>query len=262
MSRAVICDGRDDTEVRPYREVDVHTLLAARSPLDAWEDASVDGRVQDETHDEADASAPSLSPPLLATIAPLMFLLAAEGRAAELLAQARQQAEILQQEAYAQGLIQGREEGREAVRSELLPALAALGQVKARLVALEDHLVARCTPQLVRLALEVAEKIVGKAVQEDPLLVASVLQRALAEVPHAAQIRLWLHPADYRLLAECSPELFQDHTQGRRQVTVCTSEEIGRGGCRVETELGVVDASIPVQVQEIRRQLLDEDTER
>lgn len=257
MSRVVICDG---TEVRPYQEVDVHTLLDERRSLDTWEDVSVDARAREETN-EANASASLLSPPLLATIAPLLFLLAAEGRAAELLAQARRQAESLQQEAYTQGLTQGREEGREAVRSELLSALAALGQAKARLAALEEHLIACFTPQLVRLALEVAEKIVGKAVEEDPQLVATVLQRALAEVPHATQVRLWLHPADYRLLMELSPELLQDPTQGRRQVTVCTSEEIGRGGCRVETELGAVDATIPVQFQEIRRQLLDEETE-
>ncbi|MCS6924361.1 MAG: FliH/SctL family protein [Candidatus Binatia bacterium] len=260
MSRVVICDGRDDAEVRPYREVDVNLLLDGHRLPERWEEASVDSQEQEGTN-EADASASLLSPALLSTLAPLIFLLAAEGRAAELVAEARQQAEILQQEAYVQGLAQGREEGREAMRSELLSALAALGQVTARLVALEDHLVARFTPQLVRLALEVAEKIVGKAVEEDPSLVASVLQRALAEVPHATQIRLWLHPADYRLLVELSPDLLQDRTQGSRQVTVCTSEEIGRGGCRVETELGTVDATIPVQLQEIRRQLLDEETE-
>ncbi len=36
------------------------------------------------------------------------------------------------------------------------------------------------------------------------------------------------------------------------------SEEISRGGCRLETEIGVVDATTPTQLEEIRRQLLDD----
>jgi flagellar biosynthesis/type III secretory pathway protein FliH len=40
-------------------------------------------------------------------------------------------------------------------------------------------------------------------------------------------------------------------------IEVLPSEEIARGGCRLETESGVIDATVPTQIDEIRRQLLD-----
>ena len=46
-------------------------------------------------------------------------------------------------------------------------------------------------------------------------------------------------------------------SDGHRTIEVVTSEEIVRGGCRLETESGIVDATIPTQIDEIRRQLLD-----
>jgi flagellar biosynthesis/type III secretory pathway protein FliH len=42
-----------------------------------------------------------------------------------------------------------------------------------------------------------------------------------------------------------------------RTIEVVSTDEIDRGGCRVETEMGTVDATIPTQLQELRRQLVD-----
>jgi flagellar assembly protein FliH len=72
-------------------------------------------------------------------------------------------------------------------------------------------------------------------------------------------VRIWLNPEDHQLLQELRPELVWVGEKGGRKVEVLTSDEIERGGCRVETEMGIVDATVPIQMQEIRRQLLDEE---
>ena len=46
--------------------------------------------------------------------------------------------------------------------------------------------------------------------------------------------------------------------EGGRKIEVVAADEVGRGGCRIETEIGVIDATIPTQLEEIKRQLLDE----
>jgi flagellar biosynthesis/type III secretory pathway protein FliH len=66
-----------------------------------------------------------------------------------------------------------------------------------------------------------------------------------------------LHPLDHQSLAECRPDLVRIGEKGGRTVEVVLAEDIERGVCRVETEMGVVDATIPVQLEEIRRQMLD-----
>jgi flagellar assembly protein FliH len=188
------------------------------------------------------------------------ILVAAQDQAEAILASVQAEVEQVRQEAYAQGLLSGREEGREQAKQELLSSLVVFAQAGQSLIVLEEQLVARFTPQLVRFALEIAEKIVGKQVEEDPLIVATVLERARAELPQARTIRIWLHPQDHQILTELRPDLVWVGEKGGRTVEVLSSEEIERGGCQVETEMGVVDATIPVQMQEIRRQLLDEET--
>jgi flagellar biosynthesis/type III secretory pathway protein FliH len=172
-------------------------------------------------------------------------------RAEALLAQARAQAEALKQAAREEGLSQGREEGKQ----ELLVAAAALAQGVEELINLERRLVSDLAPNIVRLALEIAEKIVGKAVAEDPEIVASVLDRAKTDIPESRCARIWLHPEDYRLLQEVRPDLLENLNGEKLQVI--SSDEIGRGGCRVETDMGTVDATLKTQLEEVRDQLVD-----
>ena len=61
------------------------------------------------------------------------------------------------------------------------------------------------------------------------------------------------------MLREMRPDLLRIGEEGGRTIEVVATEEVSRGGCRLETEMGTVDATIPVQIQEVRRQLLDED---
>jgi flagellar assembly protein FliH len=257
LCRIVVRDALPESEVQPYREVDVRTLLLGRNGTETWQRES-QGPEEHEGSGEVDAPLYQGTAAPLSTLAPLLFLMVAQARAEEIVTQAHHQAEVLQQEAYDRGLARGREEGREQIRKELLPALSAFVQARQSLIALEEQLVSRLTPEIVRLAVEIAEKIVGKKVEEDPQVTLSVLERARAEIPQARHVRIWLHPADYHALVDLHPELMQVREEGGRRVEVLTSEDISRGGCCVETEMGVIDATIPTQVQEISRQLLDE----
>ena len=191
----------------------------------------------------------------LLNLAPFFLLLAAQEKAQEILAHAEAQVEQIQADAAVQGLALGREEAKQ----DLLPALAAFASASQTLLAFEARMIERYTPQLVRLALEIAEKIIGKFVADDPQITASVLARAEHEVSEAKRLRIYLHPADYSALAEFAADLVQIGSQRGREIEVVAAQDIGRGGCRLETDIGVVDATVPVQLAEIRRQLLDEE---
>jgi flagellar assembly protein FliH len=240
LSRVVFRDALKESEVQRYWEVDLDTP------------PSIGAEVGEST------TAVDQELPLLAS-SPEAILAAAQESVAALLEEARQQAEIMRQEASNQGFAQGLAEGRDEARKALSLSLVAVAQAGQSLIVLEEQLVARFTPQLVRLALEIAEKVVAKQVAEDPLIIASILERARTEIPQARLVRIWLHPADHQLLQELRPELVWTGEKGGRKVEVLTSDEIEQGGCRVETEMGIVDATIPVQMQELRRQLLDEE---
>jgi flagellar biosynthesis/type III secretory pathway protein FliH len=236
LYKLVLKNSLDPKDIQPYRELDL-----SRQDDDPVAEAPEEEIVEAESFD-------------LDALGPLLCLTAAEQKAEEILIGARSQAEALGKEAYEEGKSRGQEEAR----NEILPALIGFAQAGQSLIVFEEQMVARFTPQMVRLALEIAEKIVAKTVAEDPEIVASVLERARKEVHDARLVRVRLHPADYQILLEMRPELIRAGEAGGRKVEVLAADEIGRGGCRIETEIGIVDASIPTQFQEIKRQLLDE----
>ncbi|MGH7766695.1 MAG: FliH/SctL family protein, partial [Candidatus Binatia bacterium] len=222
MYKLVLKSSLDPNDIQPYRELDLgrpseEPVAAAAPAIETLAAESFD----------------------LSALGPLLSLSVAQQKAENILAEARSGAEAIGKEAYEEGKSRGQEEAR----NEILPALIGFAQAGQSLIVFEEQMVARFTPQMVRLALEIAEKIVGKAVAEDPGIVASVLERAKKEVPDARLVRVRLHSADYKILAEMRPELIRAGEEGGRKVEVLSADEIGRGGCRIETEIGVVDAA-------------------
>jgi flagellar assembly protein FliH len=241
LYRLVARDRLKEDEVRPFQ----HDLLAG-------------GSLEGESAAEAGAcrSVEFQSLDLL-QLGPYLLLVAAQEKAREIVAEAKLQAERILDQAAAQGTV----EGREKAKQELLPSVTAFANAGQMLIVLEAQMISRYTPQLMRLALDIAEKIVGKALAEDPQIVASVLERAKQEVTEAREIRILLHPIDYELLAEIRPDLVKWGEENGRTIELVASAEVSRGGCRLETEIGMVDATVPTQFAEIHRQLLDEDRE-
>ena len=187
--------------------------------------------------------------------APLILLSAAQEQAAALLAQAEAETAAIRAQAHAAGVTAGRAE----LANDLAPSLIAFANAGQSLIILEERLIAQYAPQLVQLAWEIAEKVIGQVVEIDNRIVETVLQRAKKEVAHARQIRVWLHPEDLKFLAETRPDLLQAESTSGRTIEILCAADVGRSGCRLETESGIVDATLPTQLDEIRRQLLDDD---
>jgi flagellar assembly protein FliH len=188
--------------------------------------------------------------------APWVVLSAAQERAAALIGAAQSAAEQIHEQARREGAAAGREEAKQDAGRALI-AFANAGQA---LIVLEEQLIARYAPRMVQLAIEIAEKMIGDAVVLDAQVAAAVLERAKNEVIHAKQIRICLHPDDRQILEELRPELFQSDNPNRRSVEIVDALDVGRGGCRLETESEIVDATIATQLDEVRRQLLDDDS--
>jgi type III secretion protein L len=235
-----------------YKLVSKGTLDA--SEIQPYQVFDLSRPVEEPAGEILEAEPLEAEPPALDALGPLMFLTGAQEKAAHILVEARREAETVKQDVYNEAKLRGEEEGKQ----EILPALVSFAQAAQSLIVFEERMVTRFTPDIVRLALEIAAKVVGKAVVEDHEIVASVLERAKREVSDAKLIRIRLHPLDQEILAEMRPALVRVGEEGGRKIEVLISEDIGRGGCRIETEIGVVDATIPTQLEEIQRQLLDE----
>lgn len=160
--------------------------------------------------------------------------------AERLLAAAHAEADRLR----AQAVIEGRERGLAAV-TELLTAARAHSQ-RAQKSAESDLRI---------LAVRIAERILGRELTLSPDAVVDIAAEALRHAGGPKEVLLRVHPDDLKALERGRPRLLERCTHAHA-VQLRPDPTVGRGGCIIETELGTVDARLPLQLQAIERALV------
>jgi flagellar biosynthesis/type III secretory pathway protein FliH len=167
--------------------------------------------------------------------------------AAEVLAGARTEADVIRATAHAEGLAMGREQAL----AELAPAATALEQ-GAR--AVREHAEAaadRLEAQAVDLAIALAERIVGAAVAVDPALVTEAVRGALRGLVDRERVTVLVHPDDLELVRGAMGDLVAA-LGGIEHCEVQAERRVARGGAIVRTPEGDVDARVETKLQRAR----------
>ncbi|MDX2029419.1 MAG: FliH/SctL family protein [Blastocatellia bacterium] len=179
------------------------------------------------------------------------ILQAARAEAARLVADAQARAAEIERTARDNGLSGARSE----VRAEIDHAIADLrAQLTASLdevAFLRADLTARAERDLVRLALEIAKKVVHREVRVDHEVALTLARVALGRLHSRANAVVRLHPDDY---AHVSAN--RERLGGEATVEIIEDRSVGRGGCVVQSEMGEIDARIEQQFAEIEREFL------
>jgi flagellar assembly protein FliH len=132
---------------------------------------------------------------------------------------------------------------------------AALARAEAEtlhsLVAALEHELRACDARiaegLLRLGLAIAGQLAREALAARPERVLPVIEEAVRALPgFSAGVELALNPEDAALVRKHLPERIEQ--AGWR---VIEDRTIGRGGCRVETAAGAVDATLETRWQRI-----------
>lgn len=143
---------------------------------------------------------------------------------------------------------------QEALISSLADHIAAVQGLLHRLdeefsAALDDWSMAMAGP-VAELSLVVAARMVGEALRADPQVAVEMAKQALREVTHAVDARVKVNPIDATVLRQAMPELM-GASLSLRHIEVVDEPHI-EAGCRVETDGGVVDATISTMIEQAR----------
>lgn len=159
------------------------------------------------------------------------------------------QLESARQEAVERGKqLAGGEEA--AWRQQSTTALTvALEEFRAR----EDEYLARVEHEVVELALAVAERILHRESQLDPLLLSGAVRVALGQLADSTAVRLRV-PAGQR---EMWAEMVRLMPGLPLRPEVCADAEMGDGEAIMETSQGTIDLGIGSQLAEIERGFFD-----
>lgn len=117
-------------------------------------------------------------------------------------------------------------------------------------------LLSELQPYVVRIAVEVARRIVRRELRTDPGMVSRTIGSALEQVAAASETRVRVHPLDAQVLQSTIREIVPapDEAAG---LAIIPDGSIERGGCVVESDRGIVDARLQTQFEEMQARLLD-----
>ena len=131
-----------------------------------------------------------------------------------------------------------------------------LAQVTEKLIALDDlrkRFYETAEPEVIKLVVEIAEKIIGRIASQNQELIKSVVRQAL-EKAIGERITVKLHPEDYAVLMAGEHE-FKDIIDRTKRLTFREDDSLSKGGCVLETEVGTIDARMETQLAAIKKAL-------
>jgi flagellar assembly protein FliH len=157
----------------------------------------------------------------------------------------------LEREAFTKGFAQGELAGADAAAQRGEAMLHRLMQTLEELTALRSEMIRQTERQMVQLALAIAKRVVHREVSLDSDLLLAMARVALERLGESARVVVRLHPDDYAAAGAARvAEL------GASNVSVVADARLSRGACRVESDMGLLDAGVDAQLQELGRALL------
>lgn len=179
----------------------------------------------------------------------------AKKQAEDILNQAGQEGAVLKEQARKEGLEAGRQEALAAVKQELAAnltkALALINEIEAG----RDERLLSSEPELLRLAVSIAEKIIGAEIALSPDRQLEIARKALSKAVNANKITIRINPDDLRIFSENLAAL-QSAFGEPKPIKLREDAAIPKGSCYLETDQGNLDARIKSQLDQIMAELL------
>ncbi|MET0622010.1 MAG: type III secretion system stator protein SctL [Pyrinomonadaceae bacterium] len=163
----------------------------------------------------------------------------ANREAEELRERAAREARELREAAY--------DEGREA-------ALAELNFILLEAHERRDAALTGAERDVLRLAVKLAEKIIGREIGRDDATLADIVSAALRHARQQESLTVRVNPADLPRVQAHRERL--DPSGRARFIDLVADPRVGPGGCVIEGESGTVDARLDTQLRVLERALL------
>ncbi len=160
--------------------------------------------------------------------------------AALVLKQAKNEAEQLIENTRLQGAEQG--------KMEFIEKVMVIEKEK-------EAFYANAEPEMISLVMGIAEKIIGQLAVQNKSFIAGVVRQAIDRIL-GDRIVVKLNPVDYECIMTNPSEVNALSDQIRRLDFRC-QDDVSQGGCIVESEVGTIDARLELQLDAIKRALID-----
>ncbi|NIM06545.1 MAG: hypothetical protein GTO55_08960 [Armatimonadetes bacterium] len=147
---------------------------------------------------------------------------------------------------------QGLAEGREQAQKELEAKQAELAKLEEEIEAERTNFFDRMEPEVTRLAVTVAEKVLARELESRPETVVDLVKNAMKRMRERESLRVKVNPEDLPLVRAARDDLMSE-VNGVKKLDLADDRRVGRGGCVIESSNGILDARVKTQLDEIER---------
>lgn len=141
-----------------------------------------------------------------------------------------------------EGFLEGRDEG-----------MAQATEIITKFESLKEEFYNKAEPEIISLVMEIAEKVIGRMVQDHREAIVSIVKQAV-DSALGDRVTIRLNPEDHKKVQPQIKEL-QEGLDKSRRLVFKEDDSISAGGCVVETEVGMIDAQLETQLRAIRKAL-------
>lgn len=155
-----------------------------------------------------------------------------------------------QDEGFKKGFELGKQEGQDQYKELLTNANKIIES------ATKDYhsTIEQSDETIVELAVHAAEKIIKKELKENPESFLTIVNAAIKEIKDQSDLSIYLHPSNYEMVMKQKDEIVQ-LVDKDLNVSFYINEQLKEDSCLIEHPFGRIDASIDVQLQELREVL-------
>jgi len=165
----------------------------------------------------------------------------AEAKAKEIISNTNLEAKAIKEKVY-QETIQAANEEAELIKEQAKMVLRELFEVKREALT-------RANKEIIKIALDLAEKIIRYKVSLDPnILQTQVIEAIKKATSEADRVQVFVNPNDLKTLEESIPQMERLFPSGI-DIIPLANDSVDPGSCIVETKSGQLDARFSTQLQ-------------
>ncbi|MGE5545152.1 MAG: FliH/SctL family protein [Bacillota bacterium] len=180
----------------------------------------------------------------------------AREEAEEIRLKAEKEAALLKEQAIDHGYHEGWEKAREEARQQIEKARQESEDLVEQAKQERIGIIRSCESIIVRMSMDIAQKIVEKELTTNPDIIIELVKNILDYMNTAEFYKILVNPDDFvTLAAEFGKQSLFSSVNDRIQILA--DENVSRGGCVVETDLGLVDATLETRVSSLEESLMD-----
>lgn len=158
---------------------------------------------------------------------------------------------IAEKRGYERGYRQGEKDGRKVGKQSMEIVARQLATLVENLNNLPVEIAQKYTDLIKRVICDTIKKVLQVEISENNTVLMKSLEMAFEALNETHKVVIRVNPRDYKLLKENVLDILQDKLSKNVKVVWKQDPEVMRGGCLLETDTQIIDATIENKLKEV-----------